>query len=129
LIDVKTWLYTQLSGDAGLQEALGSSGRILEQYPYEFKQLPILTYSEANDVATIFRDDKEAVADLTYDFDIWIRLSDTTPSTTPIAAALDTLMNSLLFTRGFSSDVPDPEQDIRHKHLQYTRRMTALDIL
>jgi len=123
MLDVKKFVYDSLKADTALVAALGSNTKIQYFYPNSFNTLPIITYQETNNRNADFFDNKPFSDESTIQIDVW-----TNVSTTAIAKLVDSVMQNLLFTRDFSSDVPNPDEKIFHRVMRYRRTFTADDL-
>lgn len=123
MLDVKAYVYAALKNNTALVTALGSSDRIQFMYPNSFNVLPVVTYEEINNRNVAFYDNVPFADEATIQVDVWANTS-----TTAIAKLIDNALLPLLFTRDFSSDVPEPDAKIFHRVMRYSRVFNADDL-
>jgi hypothetical protein len=123
MLDTKAFAYNTLINNSALVSALGSSAKIQFSWPNDFNALPIVTYIEIDNRNREFYDDAPVADESIIQIDVWANVS-----TTTISKLVDTAMTSVLYSREFSQDVPEPDAKIFHKVLRYRRAFTADDL-
>ncbi len=117
MLDVKKYVYDALV--AGMP----GGTKIQYMYPNSFTSLPVITYQETNQRNAQFYDNMAWADESTIQIDVWANVS-----TSTLAKQVDAIMANLLFTRDFSSDVPEPDAKIFHRVMRYRRTLSADDL-
>lgn len=123
MLDSKAWVYGLLKNNTALTTALGSSDRIQYMYPNTFNTLPVVTYQEINNRNVEFYDNAAFADEITIQVGVWANTS-----TTALAKLVDAVFAANLFTRDFSSDVPEPDAKIYHRVMRFHRVINADDL-
>jgi hypothetical protein len=123
MLDTKKHAYDLLRNNAALVSALGSASKIQYFYPNDFNALPIITYSETNNQNVKWFDNMPWADESTIEIHVWANVS-----TTALCKLVDSIMAAGLYTRDFSSDVPEPDVKIFHRVMRYRRSFTADDL-
>ncbi len=116
-LDSNSWVYGKLSTNTALL-ALVPLGQIQRSYPNSFKNTPIVAYTPSNQMNAVVSDNVPVGNDIYVDIHVFV---DYTASTTAIAQAVDVVMTGLRFTLSFSSELPEPQNKIRHLIMKYSR--------
>ena len=123
MLDTKKHAYDLLRNNASLVSALGSASKIQYFYPNDFNALPVVTYSETNNQNVKWFDNMPWADESTIGIHVWANVS-----TTALCKLVDSIMAAGLYTRDFSSDVPEPDVKIFHRVMRYRRSFTADDL-
>ena len=116
-LDAKSWVYGKLTGNGPLT-ALVPATSMLSAWPNTFVNVPMISYLEGNQSNGDFADNGAVSNDVFIEIHIFTAY---TQSTTPIAQAVDAVMSGLRFTLSFSSELPEPQQKVRHRVMKYSR--------
>ena len=128
MINAKAWVYGKLLANAPLATQMGgTTAGVMQEYPDVLNTLPVVVFSESNQVHGYFGDNLPWSYDISIDIHVFTRYD---VSTSAISGAIDDLMTSLLFTLMMSQDMDDPNIKVRHKVLKYSRdSLTAADLV
>lgn len=127
MIHAKEYVCNALVASSALTTYLGSSGKILFEYPDDFTTLPVLTYMEFDQSDADRFDDSVYASNVKIQIDLWVS-RDIAGTTTALADIVDPIMQGLKFNLDYSADVPDPNRDILHKVMRYSSKLSADDI-
>jgi len=117
MINAKSYVRAGLVADAAIIAAVGSSERIIFEYPQTFESLPLITYTEVDQHDGDTADNQPYAWRVIMQVDVWVdRASGTT---TTLSGLVADRMQALGFSLSYSSDVPDPDERILHKVLRF----------
>jgi hypothetical protein len=115
VIDLKPQVYQALVGDAELVQLLGG------QHVYQVKapdatEYPRVTFFELNNVDSDYADDGAVSVEIRLQVDVWSK-----GNYSAIVARVNAIMESLGFTRYYSTDLYESDTDVYHKALRYLK--------
>ena len=128
MLPVKAWVYSKLIADAALLAALGGSGHILDYDPEEKTLFPLVIFLKADESDTLFSDNMPGASDIVFNVEVYTKADAAMATTTAIGTAVVNVMQPLLFSCR-SRDLPDPNQLIRHLHMEFRRAVVAGDLV
>ena len=128
MLAVKAWIYGKLTAGSALQALLGKSGQIIQYEPEIKTTFPLVIFLKSNENDTLYNDNMPSAVDVKFSIDVYAKADSGMATTTDIGIAICNIMSPLLFdSRSF--DLPDPDMLIRHLHMEFSRSLTAADIV
>lgn len=128
MIDVQTFIYSKLSGNATLTALVGSN--IFDTRPEEITAFPSVIYSEANQPDVEFVDDLPEASNSVIVVDVYAKQTPSAPHLlTDIAIAVSNIFKGIFWSCILNQEIPDPAPDVRHRHMEFTRPLFPSDLL
>jgi hypothetical protein len=124
MLNVDAWLLTKMEESTPLVGILGSTDRIVYEYPNSFGTMPIVTYKELNQPHGSFGDNAPVNVESYVEISVW----NNDNGTIEIAQAIDDLMVELFYACEYNAPVPEPDTKLRHRVMRYRRQLTAEDL-
>jgi len=123
MTDAKTTFRSVLI-NASAVTALVPATRIFQSWPTSFNLLPCISFREINNFTDDedYSEDRPRTETSEMQVDIWCKPN---TSTTAIAQAIDTALNTALWNRDYSGDFVEPDTGYIHRVVRYSTRLSA----
>jgi hypothetical protein len=125
---MKAFYYSKLIGDAALAALIGiPADHIVDAFPAEVLTFPLVIYLDDNQEDMEYADNKATMSRARVTIHIFTKSDMAT--TTSIAMEIARIFNASYFNCGTNGEVPDPNPDVRHRVMRFSRELFASDIL
>jgi hypothetical protein len=108
LINIKPQIFELLSSIQGVKTTYF--------HPESFTVLPAISYYELSNSTKVRTDNRERLAEIAIQIDIWAR---TSGETSTLAEQVDAKMASIGLVRAFSGDLYESKSKIHHKSMRF----------
>jgi hypothetical protein len=115
MINLKPQVYQTLSNDSQLTQLLGGK-RVYQLKAPNANEYPRITFFELNNINSDYANDSAVTAEIRLQIDVWSRTN-----YDPIADRVNTIMESMGFSRYYSIDLYESDTDVFHKSLRYLK--------
>lgn len=126
MLDVNTYIYGKLKNDVTVKALVGAS--IFDTRPETITVFPSVFYSENNQPDFRFYDNAPNSTESTIGIDVYAKNQPGKASLTAICIAVANVFQGLLWACLMNVEVPDPNPDVRHRHMEFSRALVAQDL-
>ena len=127
MVNVKKYVFTQLSGSTALQTLIGS-GQVVDMYPNEVTVFPLVVYIDSNQSDNEYADNKPETSRASVTVHVFTKTLTGFPTTTSIGIIIADIFKNLLWHCVSNSEVPDPIDSVRHRVMIFSRDLFPSDL-